>query len=106
MSNHFIAALGTSCYNTCNYKLQEQTVTTNFVQEALLSMLGFQQGDKVTILLTNSARKINWEDNTYSAKDISTLQLHACEGETLPVEGDKREGLRSILHRKLPRLGN
>lgn len=102
MPNHFIAALGTSCYNTCNYQLNNKTVTTNFIQEALLSMLGFGEGDKVTILLTESARKMNWEDSTYKANNISALQRFACEGEALPAEGDKKEGLLTILQREFP----
>lgn len=102
MSNHFIAALGTSCYNTCNYQLNDKTATTSFIQEALLNILEFGQGDKVTILLTDFARKKNWEDSTYKTNDISALQRFACEGEVLPEEGDKKEGLRSILQCKLP----
>ena len=46
MPNHFIAALGTSCYNTCSYQLNNKTAATSFIQEALLSMLGFAEGDK------------------------------------------------------------
>lgn len=102
MSNHFIAALGTSCYNTCNYQLNNQNVKTSFIQEALLHILHFGQGDKVTILLTNSAREMNWEDSIYKARDISALQRFACEGEVLPPEGDKKEGLRSIIQSRLP----
>ena len=102
MPNHFIAALGTSCYNTCNYQLNDKTVTTSFIQKALLNMLSFGQGDKVTILLTKSARKINWEDSIYSAKDISALKRFASEGEVLPEEGGKKEGLRSIIQRNFP----
>lgn len=102
MSNHFIAALGTSCYNTCNYQLNNKTATTSFIQEALLSILGFGEGDKATILLTDSARKINWEDNTYNANNILTLQRFASESEALPAEGDQKKGLHSILQRKFP----
>ncbi|HAU83975.1 MAG TPA: TIGR02221 family CRISPR-associated protein [Lachnospiraceae bacterium] len=102
MSNHFIAALGTSCYNQCNYQLNNQTVKTSFIQEALLHLLHFGQGDKVTILLTDSAREMNWEDSIYKARDISALQRFACEGEVLPSEGDKKEGLRSIIQSRLP----
>lgn len=104
MPNHFIAALGTSCYNTCNYQLNNKTVKTSFVQEALLNVLGFGEGDKATILLTDSARKINWEDSTYNANNILTLQRFASEGEALPAEGDKKKGLHSILQRKFPSI--
>ncbi|WP_092477237.1 hypothetical protein [[Clostridium] polysaccharolyticum] len=63
-------------------------------------MLGFGQGDKVTIWLTDFARKENWEDGTYQSNDISALQWFASEGEILSSEGDKKEGLHSICMRK------
>lgn len=104
MSKHFIAALGISCYNMCNYQLNNQEFSTNFSQEALLNILGFGHGDKATILLTDLARKRNWEDRTYQCEDILAMQRYSMEGEALPSEGDKKEGLQSILQRNFKGL--
>jgi len=105
MAKHFIAALGTSSYNACNYKLHDQPqVNTRFVQEALLTTLSFEEGDKATILLTDFAEKKNWVDNTYQAKDIENLQRFASVDEILPSIGDKKEGLQSIFKRKFSKI--
>lgn len=97
MSKHFIAALGINCYNACDYELKGEVVHTSFVQEALLQMLDFNKDDRITILLTELARKNNWENRNYTKGDINSLMRYAVEGEKLPKVDETKEGLCSRL---------
>lgn len=81
---HFIAVLGTGRYKASIYSLQgREAKATLYVQEALieLAMGELQEEDKITIFLTEMARKMNWENREYTEQDrvdhekIGTVRL-------------------------------
>lgn len=69
---HFISVLGTGVYSQCMYFYEDQNCDTKFVQEAVLKLSCGEllSGDRVTICLTEDARRQNWEDRVYSQKEI------------------------------------
>lgn len=75
MGVHFISVLGTSLYEPVVYHFSGQDTTPQeqeFVQIALLKRFKEQilQGGKVSVLLTEGAKKRNWEDRAYQEKDV------------------------------------
>ncbi len=65
--NVFISILGTNCYQKCNYFYKDATNIihdVHFVQEASIQLFDIQwkKQDVIFILLTNSARELNWDD--------------------------------------------
>ena len=69
---HFIAVLGTGGYTPCTYYLDENTCDTKFVQEAVLKLAcgELRSDDRITICLTEDARRQNWEDRAYNQREI------------------------------------
>ena len=60
MGRHFMATIGTGNYSECKYKFGEKICETRFVQEAILEFKEFGKGDRITILLTGTAKKANF----------------------------------------------
>lgn len=87
---HFIAVLGTGGYSPCTYFWEDQTCDTRFVQEAVLKLAcgDLCPEDRVTICLTEAARRQNWEDRKYTQREIDNH-----EG----TSEEKREGLCTVL---------
>ena len=69
---HFIAVLGTGGYTPCTYHLDKNTCDTKFVQEAVLKLAcgELRSDDRITICLTEDARRQNWEDRAYNQREI------------------------------------
>ena len=69
---HFIAVLGTGGYQHCTYYFGDRNYDTKFVQEAILMLAcgELSKGDRITICLTQDARRQNWEDRAYSQWEI------------------------------------
>lgn len=65
-NRHFVTVLGTSNYSECMYEIENGnfSYTTPFVQMAVLNyvMPEYQEGDRITVFVTEEARKNNWED--------------------------------------------
>ena len=79
----FISVLGSSQYRECTYiKDKFRSSPVRFVQEAMLEHYMQQQewtpADKAMILLTDGARRANWNDNGH--KDYNTGATVECEG--------------------------
>ena len=67
MSRIFLSFLGTNDYVECSYSFKRQTArNVRFVQEALVGLFcqDFEPEDRICILLTDKARKKNWENST------------------------------------------
>lgn len=75
MGKKFLSILGTSKYSQCEYYIEnEKANTTSYVQEALIELLckNWSEKDTAIIFLTDSARRLNWEnteDETRRLKD-------------------------------------
>lgn len=69
---HFIAVLGTGCYQPCTYYYGDQEYGTKFVQEAVLMLACGElcPGDRITVCLTEGARSRNWEDRIDTQREI------------------------------------
>lgn len=109
---HLIAVLGTSGYEECIYVQGDRDWKSKFVQEATLHLAcgpdpasaaqsrgsGTQVPDsacgpelagvKVTVCLTEEARKKNWEDRSYTEEEIKRGK---------GKEGERYVGLKTIL---------
>ncbi len=96
---HFIAVLGTGGYTPCTYFLEEQTCDTKFVQEAVLKLACGElcADDRVTICLTEDARRQNWEDRGYTQREIENHK---------GTEEETCEGLHAVLKRCLGEISN
>lgn len=96
---HFISVLGTGNYTPCTYFLEEQTCDTKFVQEAVLKLACGELcvDDRVTICLTEGARRQNWEDRSYTQWEIDNHK---------DAEGETYEGLHTVLKRCLGEIPN
>lgn len=74
MGTHFLSVLGTGLYEPVVYGVQGDSgaAEQEFVQIALMERFAEQlkDGGKITILLTNGARKANWENRVYSQRDV------------------------------------
>lgn len=72
----FISFLGTGLYGECVYtKGVFKSTKTRFIQEATLDYLQvnqWQHNDKIVILLTDMARKNNWDEKIVSRKNFAT----------------------------------
>jgi len=60
----FLSMLGTGVYSPCTYKYQgHEANPTRFIQRATLQLIGaksWNKNDRMMILLTGKARKLNW----------------------------------------------
>lgn len=78
----FISILGTSIYNTCRYKYQEQiSSNTVFVQQAIMELLqvcAWKERDTAIFLLTEQAKKSNWN---------KSITARVRGGESVPYRG-------------------
>lgn len=99
---HFMAVLGTSLYQNCIYEIEEENFQfeTEFVQLAVLEyvMKEMRPQDRITIFLTESAEKENWNTRKYTAKDVNTK---ARNGVTV-TEKDDKIGLKDLLEQRYP----
>ncbi len=73
----FISVLGTGFYGACRYKRGKFASTkTRFIQQATLEYLkvkeGWTEADRVLILLTDGARKTNWEKSIEKRRNFKT----------------------------------
>lgn len=110
MAMHFLSVLGTSNYEPVNYFFGDESDSdkdqniTSFVQQTLLrhfySELMAEKG-KVTIFLTNGARKSNWEDRSYSDSDKRNMQKWP---EKIRPETSLKEGLYTQIQKNMPDL--
>ena len=73
----FISVLGTGFYGPCQYKRGKFASTkTRFIQQATLEYLKVKEGwtaaDRVFILLTDGARKMNWDKSIMKRHNFKT----------------------------------
>lgn len=100
MGKHFISVLGTGKYERAVYYCEEgeekRQYETPFVQEALLKLKFDQwnEGDRITVFVTETSRKSNWEDREYNAREREEAQR---AGQTLT---GVHKGLRGVLQRE------
>lgn len=87
---HFIAVLGTGSYSPCTYFWGDRDYSTKFVQEAVLKLVcgELSPEDRITICLTEDARRQNWEDRAYSQSEIDRH---------IGAAGQIYQGLHSVL---------
>ncbi|MDR1700056.1 MAG: TIGR02221 family CRISPR-associated protein, partial [Lachnoclostridium sp.] len=64
MGRVFISFLGTSDYSECEYFFRERSRKTKFIQQALIELFctDFTKEDKMLFLLTEDAKRKNWEN--------------------------------------------
>lgn len=109
MGVHFISVLGTSLYEPVVYHFSGQDTTPQeqeFVQIALLKRFKEQilQGGKVSVLLTEGAKKRNWEDRAYQEKDVELSRRWDSAKKNEVQAGKQKEGMRSLLQKTEPQL--
>lgn len=73
----FISVLGTGFYGACQYKRGKFVSTkTRFIQQATIEYLNVAEEwtstDKVLILLTDGARKYNWDKSIITRRNVKT----------------------------------
>lgn len=108
MAKHFISVLGTGNYAETvyyykNVQGEEIKTKTLFVQEASLKATfnEIAKEDRITIFLTQKAKKANWENRKYTEKDLERLQKNS--NNTIKV-GDIRVGLKEVLEKSFPQI--
>lgn len=66
MARHLLSFLGTGKYEETTYQYGEDTCSSTFVLHALLNTVckdwGQQEGDKISVFITDEARAKNWVD--------------------------------------------
>lgn len=96
---HFLSVLGTGNYSEAVYTCGEESVTTPYIQEAVLKLKMLKEGpyteeDRITVFLTEKSLAFNWHDREYTEKE---LQYMTCKGGTeKPV---RKAGLGPILQK-------
>lgn len=73
----FISVLGTGFYGACQYKRGKFVSTkTRFIQQATIEYLNVAEEwtsfDRILILLTDGARKYNWDKSIISLHNVKT----------------------------------
>jgi len=108
VAKHFISVLGTGNYAETvyyykNVQGEEIKTKTLFVQEASLKATfnEIAKEDRITIFLTQKAKKANWENRKYTEKDLERLQKNS--NNTIKV-GDIRVGLKEVLEKSFPQI--
>ncbi len=109
MGVHFISVLGTSLYEPVVYHFPEEDrrgEEQEFVQIAMLEELRDQiAGEgKISIFLTDGARKRNWEDRIYSDKDVQFSERWTSGKKQAVCEGQNKPGMMSVLKKDYPEL--
>lgn len=109
MSIHFLAVLGTNLYEPVKYQIHEsgkQVAEHEFVQIAMLENIQNKQENigKITIFLTEGAKKSNWEDRKYTQRDIGSLAKWVSAKREMIQEGAVKPGMKSILQNQYPQL--
>ncbi len=101
-NRHFIAVLGTNFYTDCVYQIKEDgfSYKTPYAQLAVLKyvMPNPAMRDRITILLTDQAKRENWLDRDYSTREIGILA-----GRGVQIRpGEKKTGFQKILKSEYP----
>lgn len=108
MRTHFLSVLGTGLYEPVVYGIQGDggTAEQEFVQIALMERFAEQlkDGGKITILLTDGARKANWENRTYSGRDVDSSGRWISAGKHEVQENAPKIGMKETLAEKYPEL--
>ena len=101
-NRHFITVLGTNFYTDCVYQIKEDgfSYKTPYAQLAVLKyvMPNPAMRDRITILLTDQAKRENWLDRDYSTREIGILAGRGVQ--ILP--GEKKTGFQKILKAEYP----
>ena len=109
MGVHYFSILGTSLYEPVVYQFPEQIrekKEQEFVQIAMLEELSelLCEDGKISIFLTQSARKMNWNDRLYTEKDVTFAQRWVSTKKQSVCERQKKSGMKSILQVEYPEL--
>lgn len=96
---HFLSVLGTGNYSEAVYTCGEESVTTPYIQEAVLKLKMLKEGpyteeDRITVFLTEKSLAFNWHDRDYTEKE---LQYMTCKGGTEKTV--RKAGLGPILQK-------
>lgn len=101
-SRHFIAVLGTNFYTDCIYQIKEAGFAchTPFAQLAVLKyvMPKYQEGDRITILLTGRSERRNWLDREYEEQERRILEQRGIKVQP----GEQKPGFQKILEQEYP----
>ena len=100
MSIHLITVLGTGLYQPICY--ENPKYEDQYIQSAVVRKYHEQiaAGGRVTILLTEQARKQNWEERVYTEKDVNFASRW--DERIRPVIGAQKLGLQSTLKEEFP----
>lgn len=107
MRTHFLSVLGTGLYEPVIYGFQGDsgTLEQEFVQIALMERFAGQLKDgKITILLTDGARRSNWENRAYTGKDVEFSGRWVSGKKQLVRENDTKTGMKTTLRENYPEL--
>ena len=76
MSRHFLTVLGTGLYQEAEYYCEEGRCKTSYIQKAVLDLKlsDWEQGDKVTVFVTEDSKNRNWINRTYTDKEREDAQ--------------------------------
>lgn len=84
MARHLLSFLGTARYEETIYQYGEDTCSSKFVLHALLNTVckdwGQQEGDKITVFITDEARAKNWMDPNSNEEQKSKDNQQAQKG--------------------------
>lgn len=109
MRVHFISVLGTSLYEPVVYRFQgekEGGKEQEFVQIAMLEKFQNQiaEDGKISIFLTDGAKKRNWENRIYNVKDVEFSERWTSKRKLEICGGNEKPGMESILKKDYPEL--
>lgn len=103
MSKHFISVLGTGLYEPVEYAFKGQSLEKcEFIQEALIRYYQkeLQNHGKISIFLTEGARKRNWEDREYNEDDKKAAQKWKSDVKDMIIPKEKKQGLKKSLEQE------
>ncbi len=109
MSVHFFSVLGTGLYEPVVYRFGEEGICSGeqeFIQLAIIDRFLEQLKDdgKITIFLTDGARKRNWEDRPYGSGDLASLGRWISGRKQEIRENHMKKGMRTVLRENYPQL--
>lgn len=89
MRNLFISFLGTGNYQSCTYNYENISVTTKYIQSALIQMLykDFSEEDCIKIFMTDAAKKLHWDSPDGLKTELCNLGLSEILREVIVPEG-------------------
>lgn len=106
MAKHLIAVLGTSLYEPVVYGKSDAFTKSEqeFVQISVMNEFkeSLEADGKITIFLTQEAKKRNWDDRIYNNYDVKITERWKSKKKEIIICGNTKRGFNTILKEEYP----